>query len=428
MSAAFAALREAGATELVIDLRYNGGGLVDVAVHLGSLIGGTVTNGQRVREFQHNDRNDDLNETLRFESKPQALTLAAAVRDHDARVGVGERAARSTACAPYIPVTVIGDATYGKPVGSTAFNFCDKVLAPVAFTLVNANGQGDYFGGIPARLPGGRRHQHDLGIGGGSLAARSAAPSFAPARAAPRDRRARRCASRARAQGHRLAVGDQCLLTSLHSATRHAADRSNDAAVSSSCRVPPAAPISTPSMRGNTRQVRPCVAPLAVMSPRPALRRRRARAVLSAQNYPNARSGGNYMHNYFLPPAGSSTPWWPTWSPDGQWLAFAMHGSLWRMRVDDGASDGAAEEIAHAAEYLSSPEWSPDGRYLAYTADAGGRSINLRLLDLQSRQSTPLTTGDFVNVEPAWSPDGSRLAYVSTAPNGYFNIFVDGDR
>ena len=149
-----------------------------------------------------------------------------------------------------------------------------------------------------------------------------------------------------------------------------------------------------------------------------------ATASLHAQNYPNARSGGNYMHNYYLPPAGSSTPWWPTWSPDGQWIAFASHGSLWRLRVTNGTSDGVAEEIAHAREYLSSPEWSPDGRFLAYTSDDGGRSINLRLLDLKSQHSTDLTIGDYLNLEPAWSPDGQKLAFVSTAPNGYFNVFV----
>ena len=146
--------------------------------------------------------------------------------------------------------------------------------------------------------------------------------------------------------------------------------------------------------------------------------------LLHAQNYPNARSGGNYMHNYYLPPAGSSTPWWPSWSPDGQWIAFASHGSLWRLRVVNGTSDGVAEEIVHAPEYLSSPEWSPDGRFMAYTADDGGRSINLRLLDLASRQSSDLTIGEYVNIEPAWSPDGQRLAYISTAPNGFFNVFV----
>lgn len=136
--------------------------------------------------------------------------------------------------------------------------------------------------------------------------------------------------------------------------------------------------------------------------------------------YPNAKTGGNYMFNYYLPPAGTSSPWWPSWSPDGQWLAFSMQGSLWKIRV----GDPIAHEIAWGKGYLSSPEWSPDGRWIAYTADDDGKSINIKLLGLETGKSTDLTSGEYMNVDPAWSPDGSRLAFVSTRPNGYFNIFA----
>jgi dipeptidyl aminopeptidase/acylaminoacyl peptidase len=136
--------------------------------------------------------------------------------------------------------------------------------------------------------------------------------------------------------------------------------------------------------------------------------------------YPAAKTGGVYMFNYYLPPAGASTPWWPSWSPDGQWIAFSMQGSLWKMRVDQSVAD----EIIYGKEYLSSPEWSPNGRWIAYTADEANKHINLKLLDVSTGKSIDLTTGTDVNIDPAWSPDSSRLAFVSTRPNGYFNIFV----
>ncbi|MDA2938156.1 CehA/McbA family metallohydrolase, partial [Acidobacteria bacterium AH-259-A15] len=136
--------------------------------------------------------------------------------------------------------------------------------------------------------------------------------------------------------------------------------------------------------------------------------------------YSRALTGGNYMHNFYLPPPGTSTPWWPSWSADGQWLAFSMQGSIWKM----GIGESVAHELVHAKEYLSSPEWSPDGRYIAFTAEEDGKSINLRLLDLNTGEISNLTWGDHLNLDPAWSPQGSKLAYVSTHPNGYFNIFV----
>jgi Tol biopolymer transport system component len=135
--------------------------------------------------------------------------------------------------------------------------------------------------------------------------------------------------------------------------------------------------------------------------------------------HPVAKTGGNYMHNYYLPPSGSSTPWWPSWSPDGKMLAFAMSGSIWRLRV----GQTEAEELIYAREYLSSPEWSPDGRWLVYTSD-DGRSIQLMIRSLETGISTPLTSGNQLHLDPAWSPDGRRLAYVATEPGGYFNIYV----
>jgi C-terminal peptidase prc len=160
---AFAALREAGATELVLDVRYNGGGLVDVAVHLGSLIAGVPAQGRVFATFQHNDKNAALNEDLRFEdAPPQALSLSRLfVITTRSSASASELVINSL--RPYIPVVVVGDSTYGKPVGQYGFTFCDKVLAPVAFKLVNAEGQGDFFGGIEPSCRAGDDVEHDLG-------------------------------------------------------------------------------------------------------------------------------------------------------------------------------------------------------------------------------------------------------------------------
>lgn len=160
---AFAALKAAGANELVLDLRYNGGGQVNVAVLLGSLIGGVRTNGQVMFNQVHNDKiGPQYNETTRFTSQAQALTLD--------RLFV--IATRSTASAseliinslrPYMPVVIVGDSTYGKPVGQYGFRFCDKILYPVAFSLKNVNMEGDFYDGLPVDCAAADDYLHQLG-------------------------------------------------------------------------------------------------------------------------------------------------------------------------------------------------------------------------------------------------------------------------
>ena len=137
----------AGIDELVLDLRYNGGGLVSVAQHLASLIGGARTDGHVFAEFFHNDRNSSRNHVLRFASTPNAASLSRVVV-LTTRASASASELVINALRPFLPVIIIGDRTYGKPVGQYGLAFCDKVLAPVSFALRNANREGDFFDGL----------------------------------------------------------------------------------------------------------------------------------------------------------------------------------------------------------------------------------------------------------------------------------------
>ena len=147
-----------------------------------------------------------------------------------------------------------------------------------------------------------------------------------------------------------------------------------------------------------------------------------ASALLVAQagRYPSSRHGGNYMFNFYFPPAPSSTPWAPAWAPDGSAIAVAMSGSIWRVDPDT----QAAVELTSGSTYHSSPDWSPDGRWIVYVADADGATVQLEMLDVESGVPHALTDDEFLYADPTFSPDGDRLAYVSTRPNGHFNIYV----
>ena len=149
-------------------------------------------------------------------------------------------------------------------------------------------------------------------------------------------------------------------------------------------------------------------------------------APLAAQTlfggYRATRMGGNYMYNFYLPPAPSSTPWYPTWSPDGENIAVAMQGSIWSVNVES----RLAIELVAGPKYYSSPNYSPDGNWLIYTADDHGASIQLEVLDLRTGRTHALTNDDEVYADPVFSPDGSRVAFVSTQPTGYFNVYLRG--
>jgi len=138
-----------GVNDVVLDLRYNGGGLVSTANLLGDFLGGDIAEGEVFSRTLFNaDRAAEFNLTELFERYPSSMSLSRLV------VVASERTASASelvtnSMAPWVEVTIVGDATYGKPVGQAGFEFCTQILRPIAFQTVNADGDGDYFNGLP---------------------------------------------------------------------------------------------------------------------------------------------------------------------------------------------------------------------------------------------------------------------------------------
>ena len=147
---AFTAFNNAGVSEVILDLRYNGGGLVSTAEELGNYLGGFVADGLVFSNTAFNqDRSSNNGSSLFSNINGKSVNLSQLV----------VVASRSTASAselvtngliPHVNVGIVGDNTFGKPVGQIGLDFCDKILRPTAFRLENALGAGDYFDGLPA--------------------------------------------------------------------------------------------------------------------------------------------------------------------------------------------------------------------------------------------------------------------------------------
>ena len=136
-------------TDVIVDLRYNSGGLVSTAELLGDLLGGSVAENLIFSETLFNaDRSENYDTEDFFDRLGNSINLSRLVV-----IATGATASASelvtNGMEPHVDVTIVGDNTFGKPVGQVGFEFCGNILRLTAFQTVNADGFGDYFGGLP---------------------------------------------------------------------------------------------------------------------------------------------------------------------------------------------------------------------------------------------------------------------------------------
>jgi hypothetical protein len=160
---AFNQLKEQNVVDLVLDIRYNGGGYLDIASELAYMIAGTVPTAGRTFEFTHfNDKYPSTNpvtgdtlEATPFHTTTQGFggTNGAALPSLNLpRVYVltgpdtcsASEAIINSLRGIDVQVYEIGSTTCGKPYGFYPQNNCGTTYFAIQFKGTNEKGFGDY--------------------------------------------------------------------------------------------------------------------------------------------------------------------------------------------------------------------------------------------------------------------------------------------
>lgn len=153
LATAFAYFKANNVKDLVLDLRYNTGGYLDIARNLASYIAGDGVQGNVFANMQYNDKNQNENYVFSFKTTAYSLALTR-LMVITTRSTASASEAVMNGLKPYVNVVSFGDTTNGKPTGMNGWPIGEKYyMWPVTFKMVNAQNQGDYFDGIfPAKL------------------------------------------------------------------------------------------------------------------------------------------------------------------------------------------------------------------------------------------------------------------------------------
>lgn len=119
----------------------------------------------------------------------------------------------------------------------------------------------------------------------------------------------------------------------------------------------------------------------------------------------------------------------PSWSPDGQNLAYVSfegkNSAIYVQRL----ATGERRRVSARAGINGAPAWSPDGRKLALTLSRDG-NLDIYTLELATQTLTRVTSDDAIDTEAEWSRDGRSLYFTSDRAGNaqVYRVALDGAR
>lgn len=165
-----------GVSELIVDLRYNSGGMMTSAIHLGSMLVPGLDAGKIFSYTEYNKNLTDYFSSAEYKKKysdnPFEEYFTTSINTGKSQVPVSSLGARlqriyfltgnSTASAsemvinglkPYLPCVLIGDVTYGKNVGSVVVNDDENpnnkyAFMPIVLKYFNKDRKSDFSTGF----------------------------------------------------------------------------------------------------------------------------------------------------------------------------------------------------------------------------------------------------------------------------------------
>lgn len=159
----FAHFKEENVEQLVLDFRYNGGGLVKIARQFVNLVVGDKVKGDDIIKLIYNSKHPEQNTSYKGENLKNSLS---GIKKVAFIVTSGTASASEmviNSLTPYTEVVLIGKTTYGKPVGMNSRDICDQTIVPITFKYANSQDYGDFFLGMEPDCDAGDDFKHDFG-------------------------------------------------------------------------------------------------------------------------------------------------------------------------------------------------------------------------------------------------------------------------